>query len=83
MIKTDAANINPKMLDSRDRASLSQSVNITRSHDGDILIIKGKFDVFFYLSFVNRDHSDVTKRFQTFPGFASFLLRIYFLAEIF
>lgn len=37
-----AANINPKMLDSRVHVSINHSVNITRNHDGDIIIVKGK-----------------------------------------
>lgn len=39
--KTDAANINPK-LDSREHIAISHPVNITRSHDGDIIIVKGE-----------------------------------------
>lgn len=39
--KTDAANINLKMMSSRDH-DLGFSVNITRNHDGDIIILKGK-----------------------------------------
>lgn len=39
----DSANINPKMLDAREHVSIKHSpVNITRSHDGDIIMIKGK-----------------------------------------
>lgn len=39
----NAANINPKVLDSRELISINRPpVNITRSHDGDIIIIKGK-----------------------------------------
>lgn len=40
--KTDSANINSKTLDTREHSSISRSVNITRSHDGDILVVKGK-----------------------------------------
>jgi hypothetical protein len=36
--KTDAAKINPKMLEAREVSPM----NITRSHDGDIIIIKGR-----------------------------------------
>lgn len=40
--KTEAASIHQKMLDSREHISTNLSVNITRSHDGDIIIVKGK-----------------------------------------
>lgn len=40
--KTDAANINPKILESREQIANSHPVNITRSHDGDIIIVKGE-----------------------------------------
>lgn len=40
--ETEAASINQKMLDSRERISANLPVNITRSHDGDIIIVKGK-----------------------------------------
>ena len=39
--KTEAASINQKMLDSRELVS-TNSVNVSRSHDGDIIVVKGK-----------------------------------------
>ena len=50
--KTEAANINPKMLDSREHISINHSVNITRSHDGDIIIVKGKKSILLIESFL-------------------------------
>ena len=39
--KTEAASINQKMLESHELIS-TNSVNVSRSHDGDIIIVKGK-----------------------------------------
>lgn len=52
--KTDAANINLKKLE---YASINRPpVNVTRSHDGDIIIIKGKFP-----ASIKRKHSIESK----------------------
>lgn len=42
IFKTEAANI--KTLEARDHA-IVHSVNITRSHDGDIIIVKGELAI--------------------------------------